>query len=242
MDDVLYSTFAAVEDRHWWFVARRAIILSLLKNRAHVRDGAEILDAGCGTGATLQAFSQRYRSSGIDVSPIAVEQCRARGLNSVAVGTFEKFPFPDKSFDLIALLDVIEHIDDDVATLQLAGKYLKDGGCILLTVPAFQFLWSKHDDLNQHKRRYTRRVLKERLKKSGYTIDFISYYNTLLFPLALAERLLEKLLHKDASIALKILPAPLNVIFTQIFGVERWWLRAGSFPFGLSLLAIAHPR
>lgn len=242
MDDVLYSTFAAVEDRHWWFVARRAIIFSLLKTRIHIPDGADVLDVGCGTGATLQAFSQRYRTSGIDVSPLAIEQCRARGLDTVAVGTLENFPFPGKSFDLIALLDVIEHIDDDVAALQTAKRLLKDGGHILLTVPAFQFLWSKHDEINQHKRRYTRKVLKERLEKSGYTIDFISYYNTFLFPLALAERLFEKLLRKDASVALKIPPEPLNALFTRVFGLERWWLRAGSFPFGLSLLAIAHPK
>ncbi len=241
MDDVLYSTFAAVEDRHWWFVARRAIIFSLLKSRIHIPDGADVLDAGCGTGATLHAFSQRYKSSGIDVSPIAVEQCRARGLHSVAVGTFENFPFPDRTFDLITLLDVIEHIDDDVAALQMAKKYLKAGGHILLTVPAYQFLWSKHDEVNQHKRRYTRKVLYERLKKSGYAIDFISYYNTFLFPLALIERLFEKLLRKDASVALQIPPAPLNAFFTQMFELERFWLQERSFPFGLSLLAIAHP-
>jgi SAM-dependent methyltransferase len=242
MDDVLYSTFAAVEDRHWWFVARRDILFSLLKTRMNIPDGAEILDVGCGTGATLQALSRHYKAFGVDLSPLAVDQCRVRGLNNIAVGTLEKFPFPGKSFDLIAMLDVIEHIDDDVAALQLARKLLKVGGHILLTVPAFQFLWSKHDEVNQHKRRYTGQGLKERLAKSGYTIDFISYYNTFLFPLALAERLIEKLLRKDASVALKIPPAPLNALFTQIFGLERWWLRATSFPFGLSLLAIAHPK
>jgi SAM-dependent methyltransferase len=242
MDDVLYSTFAEVEDCHWWFVARREILFSLLRTRIHLPDDAEILDVGCGTGATLQALSQRYKAFGIDPSSLAIDQCRARGLANAAVGTLEEFPFPGKSFDLIAMLDVIEHIDDDVAALQLAKKLLKDGGHILLTVPAFQFLWSKHDEINQHKRRYAKRVLKECLEKSGYTVDFISYYNTFLFPLAFVERVFEKILRTDASIALKIPPAPLNALFTRLFGCERWWLEVGPFPFGLSLLAIVHPK
>lgn len=242
MDDILYSTFFAVEDRHWWFAARRKIVFSLIKAFTRVPRGADILDVGCGTGAFLKALTQDYSAFGIDLSPLAIEQCHARGLSRVAVGTLDGFPFPNKHFHLVTMLDVIEHIDDDLAALRLAKGLLTNNGYLFLTVPAFPFLWSKHDEMNRHKRRYKKKELKTRLEQSGYTIDFISYYNTFLFPIALIERLFEKSLHLTPSSALRIPPAPLNAIFTCVFGCERWFLRKVPFPFGLSLLAIAHPK
>jgi SAM-dependent methyltransferase len=238
MEEHLYRTFYEIEERHWWFVARQRIVQELIERRLKLPAGAHVLDVGCGTGAILKMLSQRYETYGTDTSPVAIEFSKKRGLSRVSCCTLETFPQADVRFDLITLLDVIEHLDDDRGMLQQASYLLKTGGAILLTVPAYRWLWSNHDEANQHKRRYVREELREVLEGAGYRIELLSYYNTFLFPLALIDRLAERILHRNVNAALTIPPRFINSVFASIFSSERFILRRMTFPFGLSLIAL----
>ena len=147
---------------HWWFVGRRKIIESFiervclaLKSKVPVREAPHILDVGCGTGANLEMLAQFGNAEGVDVSAEALEFCRARGLRQVKQGAAEALPYGDHSFDLVTGLDVVEHLDDDVAGLKEMRRVLRDGGRAVLFVPAFMFLWGVQDDISHHRRRYT---------------------------------------------------------------------------------------
>lgn len=225
--------------RHWWFVARREILLDIIETRLHLPAGSKVLDVGCGVGGMLVSLSDRYEAYGTDTSTLAIEFCRKRGLKNVFECDLKGLPLPNLEFDLIMLLDVIEHVDDDLGLLREAFGRLKKGGIVLVTVPAYQFLWTRHDDLNHHKRRYVGRRLGRVLVESGFLVDRMSYFNTLLFPLALVTRLLHKVLGSGNESELSIPPSPLNNILKSIFSLERPLLRRLSFWFGLSILAIA---
>ncbi len=237
MEGELYSRFFEVEERHWWFVARQMIVEDFIRRRLGVPQGADVLDVGCGTGAILKMLSQHYNAFGTDTSGLAIDFCRKRGLANAFCCTLDSFPHKNLRFDLITALDVIEHIDDDLGVVRKASEILKPGGALLVTVPAYQFLWSAHDELNHHKRRYVRSGLRRVLEEGGLKVEVISYYNTFLFPIALANRLTEKLLMLQSDEL--ALPSPiLNDILLRIFALERIPLRTLSFPFGLSLIAI----
>lgn len=239
MEEQLYRTFYEVEDRHWWFVGRQRIVENLILRRIGLAPGSAVLDVGCGTGSILAMLSRHFEACGTDTSPLAVELCGKRGLKNVYQCTLETFPHPEQRFDLITLLDVIEHIDDDRSVVQQARGFLKPGGSILVTVPAYQWLWSPHDDVNHHKRRYTRPHLARVLEQAGLKPVVLSYYNTLLFPAALAGRLLQKLTGSASDTTLAIPPSPVNMLLTSFFSFERHLLNVSSLPFGLSLVAVA---
>ncbi len=238
MEEQLYRTFYELEERHWWFVARQRIVQELIEQRLKLPSGACVLDAGCGTGAILKMLSQRYEAYGTDTSPLAIEFSKKRGLSRVYCCTLDTFPHPDVQFDLVTLLDVIEHVDDDRGVLQQASRLLKPGGPVLVTVPAYRWLWSKHDEVNHHKRRYISKELRRVLEGTGFRIELLSYYNTFLFPLALMDRMAERILHRNVDAALRIPPRFINSLFASIFSTERFVLRRTTFPFGLSLVAI----
>lgn len=242
MEKQLYRTFYEVEQKHWWFVARQRIVEDLIRRRIGLAPGSSVLDVGCETGAILAVLSKQFEAYGTDTSPLAIELCGKRGLKNAFQCTLESFPRPDLRFNLITLLDVIEHIDDDLAVLQQARGYLKSGGSVLATVPAYQWLWSPHDDVNHHKRRYTRPHLGRVLDQAGLKPVFLSYYNTLLFPAALAGRLLQKLIGSTGDTTLAIPPSPVNHSLTSIFSFERSLLQHTTFAFGLSLIAIARKK
>lgn len=238
MEEEHYRKFFEIEERHWWFVARQKIIADVIQRRCGIARGANALDVGCGTGAILKLLSQQYTAYGTDTSELAIDFCRRRGLTTAFCCTLDSFPHPDLRFGLITALDVIEHVDDDLGVVRQAAGYLEPGGALLVTVPAYQFLWSAHDDRNHHKRRYVRPRLRDVLVRAGLKVEMLSYYNTLLFPLALIERLTEKLLRlRNDELALP--PPILNRLFEFVFALERVPLRATSFPFGLSLIAVA---
>ncbi|TAK37407.1 MAG: class I SAM-dependent methyltransferase [Lysobacteraceae bacterium] len=241
MEEQLYRTFYEIEQKHWWFVARQRIVEDLIRRRIGLAPGSQVLDVGCGTGAILSMLSKQFEAYGTDTSPLAIELCGKRGLKNAFQCTLESFPRPDLRFNLITLLDVIEHIDDDLAVLQQARGYLKDGGSVLITVPAYQWLWSRHDDLNHHKRRYTKAGLAGVLDRAGLQPAFLSYYNTLLFPAALAGRMIQKAGGSTSDTTLTIPPSPLNALLTSVFSSERHLLGMSPLPFGLSLVAIAKP-
>jgi 2-polyprenyl-3-methyl-5-hydroxy-6-metoxy-1,4-benzoquinol methylase len=239
MEEQLYRKFYEVETSHWWFSTRQKIIGDMIKRKAALRPSSKILDVGCGTGAILAMLSTQYEAWGTDTSPIAIEYCRKRGIANAFCCTLETFPHPEMRFDLITMFDVIEHIDDDIGVLRQARQLLKAGGKILVTVPAYEFLWSIHDDLNHHKRRFVRSQLRKVLEASGFNVELISYYNTILFPSAVVQRITKKFIMPATDTTLNIPALWLNSLLGKIFSFERILLKRFSLPFGLSLIAVA---
>lgn len=239
MDPSLYHRFFEVEDRHWWFVARQRIVREIIRRLLGPGNGRPALDVGCGTGAFLQDLSKEWNAWGIDTSELAIEYARRRGLTRLALGTLEEFPHPGERFDLITALDVIEHIQDDVSVLRQMGGRLAPGGTIIVTVPAHPWLWSAHDEINHHFRRYTRRSLTNSIEGAGLRVDHVSPFNTLLFPLALAQRAVARVTGKLLDDGLTVPSGWLNVSLRSIFELERHAIGRVGLPFGLSLIAVA---
>jgi 2-polyprenyl-3-methyl-5-hydroxy-6-metoxy-1,4-benzoquinol methylase len=239
VEEQLYRKFYEIETTHWWFSARQKIVLDIIQNRLALPHDAKVLDVGCGTGAILAEFARQYEAYGTDTSPLAIEYCHKRGIANAFHCTLKTFPLSDLRFDLITLLDVVEHVDEDVGILKQAYQLIKPNGHILVAVPAYEFLWSQYDDLNHHKRRYTKSHLMHVLRESGFTVEMCSYYNTILFPTALVKRLSERFIKGKEDTTLDF-PAPLiNSTLKSVFGFERFLLRRFSLPFGLSLIALA---
>jgi SAM-dependent methyltransferase len=245
VDESLFTTFAQVEEAHWWFLARREIVLAVAER--FVPAGSPVLDLGCGTGFVLSGLKDRYRAFGLDLSPMAVELCRKRGLACVALGSTDDLSaVAARRFQAVFLLDVIEHLDDDLRALQRAACVLEPGGVVIITVPAFMFLWSPHDEVNEHRRRYTRKPLAELLTRAGFEVEQVSYANTNLFPLAVLRRLAARMLGQRSTVGIKVPARPINELFRRLFAAERSRLvRAsgqGGVPFGVSLLAVGRKR
>jgi SAM-dependent methyltransferase len=238
VDPSLYHRFFEVEDRHWWFVARQRIVLDLIGRRSGPGRGRPALDVGCGTGAFLKDLSSRWNAWGIDTSELAIEYARRRGLTQLALGTLEEFRPASGSFDLITALDVIEHIQDDVAVLRQMGERLSPGGMIIVTVPAHPWLWSAHDEINHHHRRYTRHTLADAVSAAGLQLDYLGYFNCLLFPLALVQRAVARLTGKLLDDGLTVPSGWLNASLRSVFALERHAVGRIPLPFGLSLIAV----
>jgi SAM-dependent methyltransferase len=242
MDPQLFAKFRALEERHWWFVARREIVFALAARLAPRQ--ATLLDVGCGTGFFLARAKERFTVVGLDPSPVALELCRDIGLDCIVPGTAgDLSKIGEQRFDIVTLLDVIEHVDDDVAALRAAAGALKPGGSVIITVPAFQFLWSGHDEVNHHKRRYTRSALEAAMKRGGLDPLYLTYFNCYLFPMALSERLAKRALGLDKGADLSLPPTVLNATMQRIFLAERSRVcNFRRFPVGLSVLAVGKRR
>ncbi len=241
MDLHLYEAFHRLERSHWWFIARQRILLDL--TRRFVAPGGRILDVGCGTGYFLDEARHEFEVHGVDPSETAARMCRDRGLTSFTVGTVEDVGGSQTSpFDAVMFLDVIEHMDDDVGALRAANRLMAPGGVTVVTVPAYKFLWSEHDDANQHRRRYVASGLAAALRNAGFQVELVTYFNTFLFPLAVARRLAQRVFPSKAYDELA-LPAPwVNQWCRRVFELEAPLVkRAGSrglLPFGLSIAAV----
>lgn len=238
MDRAAYDGMSAIEASHWWFVARRNIIASLIE-RMQLPGNARILEAGCGTGGNLALLSGFGTLDAFEFDADARALSNAKGLCPVSFGALpDQVTVPNAPYDLIAMLDVLEHIDDDVASLTTLGGCLGQQGRLLVTVPAVPGLWSNHDVLHHHKRRYTRDGLASVCAQAGLQIDDIGYFNSLLFPLAVAQRIAARVTGSEQPI--DTLPArPLNTALQSIFAAERHLLGRLRFPIGLSLYAVA---
>jgi len=229
------------EESYFWYRARLDILLSLSERFLKKDTPLIILNVGGGTGATSKGFSRFGEVITLDIAHEALLLSRKRGLSKLVQGDGALLPFPSGSFDLVLLLDVIEHLDDDLAALTETKRVLKDEGIALITVPAYRFLWGKMDDIGGHRRRYIKRKLEKRLEATGLTPLKLSYFNTLLFPLALIDRISEGLRKKgeEEESFLPELPPFLNKVFYHIFSFERHLLPHLNLPFGLSILALA---
>jgi SAM-dependent methyltransferase len=242
MERVVYQQMAELDERHWWYCARREIIADLIRREARPPAGAAILELGCGTGHNLAMLGGFGHVDGLELDD------EARAMSEVRLGRkVMSSPLPeleevqDGHYDLIGAFDVIEHIDDDAAALASIATKLKAGGTFIMTVPAHQWMWSAHDVVNHHKRRYSKHGLQRLINRSPMRLVKIGYFNSLLFPLAIAERAASKLRGKESA-DVKLPPAPLNAILEKVFEAERHLVGRLPLPPGLSLFAVASAR
>jgi len=245
MTPAAYLEMAETEDRHWWFVARRAILADIIAGLGLPADAA-ILEVGSGTSGNLDMLARFGRVSAMEMDDAArrISAEKTGGRYDIRAGACPAdIPFEGPGFDLICLFDVIEHIDDAEGTLAALRTRLAPGGRMLVTAPAYQWMWSGHDEFLHHKRRYSARLLRAQAGTAGLAVARMTYFNTLLFPLALTARLLEKCRRGadaggGASVGSRLPAAPVNRVFMRIFAAERRLLKAVNLPFGLSLLGV----
>jgi SAM-dependent methyltransferase len=260
MEPTFYATYFQHEETHWWFRWRYELI-SRIVGELNGGDPAtfRILDAGCGTGQMLQHLGRFGQVVGLDTSPEAIRFAATRRVDHLVLGSILDLPFPAASFDCVLSLDVIEHVDHDAEMLRHLTAVLKPGGHLVLTVPAFQALWSEHDVVNWHKRRYRAPQLRALLDGEGLEIQRMTYCNTALFAPIFAARKLKNLrgrlrdrgrtrrAHLDGlpepepgpESDLSELPRPVNEALFRLLRAENRLLEKRDFPFGVSLLAIA---
>lgn len=242
MNPEAYVEMAATESTHWWFRARRRILDRIIDSLA-LPHAARILEAGSGTGGNLSMLSRHGSVSAFEMDDSARELAaeKAAGRFILRAGSCpHDIPFPGEQFDLICMFDVLEHIDEDVLTLAALRTHLAVGGRVLVTVPAYPWLWGVHDEFLHHKRRYTSRGLRQALAAGGLAVDRITHFNMLLLPLAILARLKDHLMPIKRSSGTAVPPAPVNAALGAILSSERHLLATLNLPAGVSLLAIAH--
>jgi SAM-dependent methyltransferase len=237
-----YERYYELEDRHWWFVGRREVLLSVLAQRLGDQRDLSTLDFGCGTGTMAGHLARFGHVQAVDSDAEAVAFCRRRGLSEVRQMQGSILPFGDGEFDLVTSFDVLEHIEDDLAALRELRRVLKPGGTLLCAVPAFPFLWGIQDEISHHFRRYVRPQLRARLEGAGFNVIRVSHFNSILFPAIAAIRLTRRLLPSSTAKPLdsdfEVGPAWLNALLAKIFASEAVVVRTRDIPWGVSLLAL----
>ena len=243
MDEALYDEIFLLESRHWWFRSKRRIAQALL--RRHLPPRAEgrlrVCDVGCGCGMMLlDLHAAGYEAVGVDDSPKALDYCRRRGA-LVTQGTLpDGLPLPPASVDAALLLDVLEHVEDDGASLRAVLEIVRPGGIVIATVPAYRFLWTRRDEFHHHKRRYSRSGFRATLSAHPQgQVALLSFMNSVLFPMALAQRLLRRVWPEKKAATLGLPPRPINWALETAFACERFPLAWGArLPWGLSLVGV----
>lgn len=240
MDPAAYLEMDETETAHWWFLGRRAILFKMLES-LNLPPNAKILEVGCGTGGNLDMLAGfgEVHALEMDANARAIISRKTNDRYDVRAGHLpDEIPFRDQRFDLICMFDVLEHVDRDTEALAALKPLLKENGRILLTVPAYQWLWSAHDEFLHHQRRYSGAELRGKISAAGFHPLKFSHYNAILFPLAAAVRLKDKLLGSAKISGTAIPSAPVNRLLQHLFGAERFFLRYLNFPFGVSLLCV----
>lgn len=241
MEAAAYRSLRDLQDRHWWFVGRRSAVSHLIRRFVPLPHRPRILEAGCGYGGNLAMLEQFGEVEAFEFDEAARSYASSHARRPVAYGRLPEDPgFDDARFDLIAMLDVLEHIDDDGASLRALRARLRAGGALILTVPALPWLWSRHDDVHHHKRRYTRAGLLAVVREAGFAPVSVGYFNTLLFPLALVQRLALRLTGRGHD-AETMPQRHLNSLLGRIFLFEGRLLGRFRLPIGLSLYAVLRP-
>ncbi len=249
---LVYERLHELEAHDWWYAARRRVVFGFIEQIARTKHLARVLDAGCGTGYNL-GILKNYADEvmGLEISEDAISYAKERQKGAplpepIVLGSLpDDVPFPEEHFNLIITLDVLEHIAEDVQSLMRLRRHLVQDGIVLLTVPAFQFLWSEHDEFLHHKRRYDKRSLRAALEQAGFRVSKLTYYNASMFLPVVMFRGLKKLLRKKGQAPRPDrirLPGPINYLARELVSLEAGLLRYTNLPFGVSLLAIAQKR
>jgi SAM-dependent methyltransferase len=255
MRPVNYEIIFEVEDDHWWFVGRRAIVFAMIEQALEkvfvvppsagsgkdfrLKAGLRTLDIGCGTGATMDHLKRFGDVHGIDLEEIPLGFSRRRGHTRVARASATELPIADESLDLVTALDVIEHLDDDVRGLGEIRRVLKPGAPAVLFVPAFQALWGPNDVQSGHKRRYRLKPFRDAVERAGLHVERISYANIAMFaPIWLGRKLLN-LLGRTEAAENRINHPWLNRLIAAAFSSEAGWLKHHTLPFGVSIICVA---
>jgi SAM-dependent methyltransferase len=238
MERAVFDRMAELDSRHWWFVARRRILSELIEREVPLPADARILEIGCGTGHNFEMLGRFGRVEAIEVDDEARALSSSRLGREVGSSPLPELPgIADGSYHLIALLDVLEHIEEDRASLASIKRKLAPNGRVLLTVPANQWMWSAHDAAHHHHRRYSKAGLRQVIEEAGLKVETLSYFNSLLFPVAAAARIVGRATKKTESD--DAMPsAPVNAVLEKIFGFERHLIGRVPLPAGVSLVAI----
>jgi SAM-dependent methyltransferase len=243
MEESYARQYALLEGEHWWFRARRAVLRDLLAHLGWPHQ-PRILEIGVGPGHNLlEIYPLDAQLEGVEPDDALARLAAARGPVPIFQASIDRLPseIRDGSYDGVAMFDVLEHIEDDARALQIVNRKLKPGGRAVLSVPAYMWLWGQQDAVNQHFRRYTLRELREKLQAADFTIERMTYFNTLLFPPIAAIRLIARYSRRphrqegDFAYARKAS----NSILLTLFATERVLLRYLDFPFGVSVFAAA---
>ncbi len=238
MDAVYLKQMYELEDSYWWFVARRRLVRSLIGRYAG-SSPLKILDAGAGTGALMSSLTDLGEVWGCDVSPEALAFCRQRGIGNLVQCSVERLDFPDNAFDVLTSCDVIEHVEDDNQALREFHRVLRPGGVAVLTVPALRCLWSPHDEVLSHLRRYHRKPLRRMLRAAGFEELKLTYVTSFLLPLMMIHRLWIRCVGASArKTGITPLPYGIDRLFLAIQELEAFFVHTSGLPWGASLVAV----
>lgn len=237
----IYEQMAHLEKKHFWFKARREVLAVCLHRLLPEGQPVHplILDAGCGTGGNLDVLSHFGTSFGVDNSQVACCFAPPKWRERLVQGDLTQLPMLSDIFNVVSLLDVLEHIHDQQKVLSEIRRILKPGGALLLTVPAYMHLWSSHDTVHKHQRRYRKDELLKELVNAGFKVNYVSYYNTYLYPLVGLVRLIKKIMGMEEKSDLQMPAKWVNQLLYRIFRLERHWIGKIHMPFGVSLVAVA---
>ena len=245
MEDQEYHSIFKHEERHWWYTGLRVFVHSSLRRYLKApTSSARVLDAGCGAGKLLEELTGIYRGGavGMDFSPVSLKLCKERPVKKLVNSSVLELPFKSESFDAVVSLDVLYHkgVTDDVAALKEFKRVLKDDGIIILNLAAYGFLRGPHDEVVHTRERYTKEKLLKRLGAAGLTVERITYRNTLLFPVFLAVRTLQRSKGSKAGESDLSMPsAAVNLVLRMILALENAILGVTGLPFGSSVFCVA---
>lgn len=239
MEPALYESTYSLEDAHWWFAGRRAIVFDQVRQAINGAVRPRILDIGCGTGRNLVELDQIGAAVGLDLESRALQLCRRRGDRPLVQACAESLPLRSESFDLVLALDLLEHLDDDLAGAREMLRVLRPNGIFVASVPAYTWLWGPQDDVSHHRRRYRPQDFARVLERAGFRIVRLTHTNLLLLPLILAGRAYLRARSKRVDTENDLHPGWSNEVLRRVFSSERFLLRRTDLPLGVSMLCVA---